>query len=48
MKYSTNQVCISSFVVGRTGSECGPPVAVIKNREAEFYRTGAFSLLTTV
>ena len=29
MKYSANQGCISSFVVGRTGSECGLPVAVI-------------------
>ncbi|WP_212637932.1 hypothetical protein [Desulfocicer vacuolatum] len=28
MKYSTNQRRISSFVVGRTGSEYGPSVAV--------------------
>ena len=33
MKYSANQGCISSFVVGRTGSECGLPVAVIKKRD---------------
>ena len=30
MKYSANQRRISIFVVGRTGSEYGPPVAVIK------------------
>ncbi|WP_212637634.1 hypothetical protein [Desulfocicer vacuolatum] len=29
MKYSANQRCISSFVVGRTRSVQGPPVAVI-------------------
>ncbi|WP_269749014.1 hypothetical protein [Desulfocicer vacuolatum] len=29
MKYSANQECISSFVVGRAESEYGPPVAVI-------------------
>ncbi|WP_212637859.1 hypothetical protein [Desulfocicer vacuolatum] len=28
MKYSANQGGISNFVVGRTGSEYGPPMAV--------------------
>jgi len=31
MKYSANQVRISSFVVGGTGSEYGLPMAVIFN-----------------
>ena len=33
MKYSEKPGSISSFVVGRTGSECGLPVAVIKKQE---------------
>ncbi|WP_212637583.1 hypothetical protein [Desulfocicer vacuolatum] len=35
MKYSANQGRISSFVVGETGSEYGPPVAVIYNAAAK-------------
>ena len=31
MKYSANMRSISIFVVGRTGLEYGPPVAVIYN-----------------
>ncbi|WP_212637798.1 hypothetical protein [Desulfocicer vacuolatum] len=31
MKYSANQGCISSFVVGGARTEYGPPVAVIYN-----------------
>ncbi|WP_212637924.1 hypothetical protein [Desulfocicer vacuolatum] len=31
MKYSVNLWSISTFVVGRAGSEYGPPVAVICN-----------------
>ncbi|WP_212637646.1 hypothetical protein [Desulfocicer vacuolatum] len=31
MKYSANPGSISSFVVGKTGSEYGPPVKVILN-----------------
>ncbi|WP_269748994.1 hypothetical protein [Desulfocicer vacuolatum] len=30
MKYATNRGCISSFVVGRAGSEYDLPVAVIR------------------
>ena len=37
-KYSVNQGRISSFVVGRAGSEYGLPVAVIKNEDIEAER----------
>ncbi|WP_212638055.1 hypothetical protein [Desulfocicer vacuolatum] len=38
MKYSANRGCISSFVVGRAGSEYGPPMAVIKKLSANLGR----------
>ncbi|WP_269748999.1 hypothetical protein [Desulfocicer vacuolatum] len=38
MKHSADQRRISSFVVGGTGSEYGPPVAVIKKLDINFQK----------
>ena len=46
MKYSANQGCISSFVVGRTGSECGLPMAVIE-KLPHHYVLYLWGLITT-
>ncbi|WP_212637948.1 hypothetical protein [Desulfocicer vacuolatum] len=45
MKYSADQGCISSFVVGRAGSEYGSPVAVIQKEPARLtlFRTSLWT-----